>query len=260
MKKLISVAAATAVVIPFLAAGAVFADSPGQLMGGNALYQVKNLTTSSAYASTISANACDEVEYSVELHNTEFGKLSNVTVKVNLPTSSTTSNVSTVDASATNSANTKVSVNGSVTVNLANAQSIAYETGSTQLFDGNGKLVKTLGEGIVSEGLNLGDLNGSTGEFVNFKAKVNCPQPPKQIQVCELATKKVITIKETDFNSTTQTKDLTKCATVTPPTVTPPTVLPNTGAGNVIGVVAGAIVAGTIAGRLFVSRKLARKA
>ena len=43
----------------------------------------------------------------------------------------------------------------------------------------------------------------------------------------------------------------------TPPT-TPPE-LPNTGAGNVIGLVAGAIAAGTIGYRLFLSRKLARR-
>jgi len=42
------------------------------------------------------------------------------------------------------------------------------------------------------------------------------------------------------------------------PPVTPPTELPNTGAGNVIAVVFGAIVAGTIAGRLFLSRRLTR--
>jgi uncharacterized repeat protein (TIGR01451 family) len=49
--------------------------------------------------------------------------------------------------------------------------------------------------------------------------------------------------------------------TTTPPVVTPPTtptVLPNTGAGNVIGLFAGAVVAGTIGYRLFLSRRLSR--
>jgi uncharacterized repeat protein (TIGR01451 family)/LPXTG-motif cell wall-anchored protein len=42
-------------------------------------------------------------------------------------------------------------------------------------------------------------------------------------------------------------------------TPTTPTALPNTGTGDTIGVVIGAIVAGTVAGRLFLSRKLARR-
>ena len=55
-----------------------------------------------------------------------------------------------------------------------------------------------------------------------------------------------------------------QCETTPPPTTptpTPPTtpaVLPNTGAGNVIGLFAGAVVAGTIGYRLFLSRKLSR--
>jgi len=254
MKKIVTLAAATVAAVPMLAMAApVFADSPGQLMGGNALYQVKNLTQKGAYASTISASACDEVQYSIEIHNTEFGKLSNVTVKVALPSTSSTSNVSTVSASATNSAGTNVSVNGSVTVNTSVAQTVTYEAGSTQLFKGDGTFDRSLNDGIVGNGLSLGDLNGSTGEFVNFKAKLNC-ETPKQIQVCEIATKKIVTINEKDFNSTTQTKDLTKCAE-TPAT---PTVLPNTGAGNVVGIVGGAIVAGFVASRLFLSRKASR--
>jgi uncharacterized repeat protein (TIGR01451 family) len=47
--------------------------------------------------------------------------------------------------------------------------------------------------------------------------------------------------------------------TTTPPTQTPPPVMPNTGAGNTIGIFIGTVVAGTIAARLFMARKLARR-
>jgi hypothetical protein len=54
-----------------------------------------------------------------------------------------------------------------------------------------------------------------------------------------------------------QCKQTVTFSTTTPP-VTPPK-LPDTGAGNVIAIVFGAIAAGTIAARLFMSRKLARR-
>ena len=48
----------------------VFADSPGQLEGGSFVYEVKNLTQAGALANTISAKACEQLQYRVYLHNT----------------------------------------------------------------------------------------------------------------------------------------------------------------------------------------------
>lgn len=69
--------------------------------------------------------------------------------------------------------------------------------------------------------------------------KVTVPPAPKQIQVCELSTKKIMTINEDQFNASTYSKDLSLCAEtpvtpatpVTPVTPTTPTVteLPSTG-------------------------------
>src|SRR5690606_22827538 len=50
----------------------------------------------------------------------------------------------------------------------------------------------------------------------------------KKIEVCELSTKKIVTINVADFDASKHTKDLSKCAD-TP--VTPPE-LPQTGAGE----------------------------
>ena len=78
MKSLSKLVALTAVGIITVALATfslspVFADSPGQLGGGSEVYKVKNLTQSGSYANTITANACDEVQYSILLHNTSFG-------------------------------------------------------------------------------------------------------------------------------------------------------------------------------------------
>lgn len=48
-------------------------------------------------------------------------------------------------------------------------------------------------------------------------------------------------------------------STPTTPTTPPVTSLPNTGAGDVIGIAIGAVAAGTIAARLYLGRKLARR-
>jgi LPXTG-motif cell wall-anchored protein len=256
----VSKIAAIAAAVPVLAfAAPVFADSPGQLQGGSNTNVVKNVTQKGSYSATTSASACDVVQYSVELHNTEYGKLSNIVVKATMPSTSSTSHVSSM--TATTAAGGTTGTSGSVKVTTSTALSQSYVTGSTKLYDGNGTLVKTLADGITtSAGLNVGDLNGSTTEFVNFQAKFNCETPPKQIQVCELATKKIVTINENQFDSNKYSTDLTKCqeTPVTPP-VTPPT-LPNTGAGNVIGIAAFAVVLGTVAGRLFLSRRQSNKA
>lgn len=71
---------------------------------------------------------------------------------------------------------------------------------------------------------------------------VNKQCQPGQISVCEIATKQIVTINDTSFDTTKYTKDLTKCQS-TPPT-TPPE-LPHTGMGeNIVAITGlGAIVA-----------------
>jgi hypothetical protein len=98
---------------------------------------------------------------------------------------------------------------------------LTYENGTAKLYNANGGVIKTLPDTIASSGVNVGGLNGSTTEFVNFRAKVNCPTP-------------------------------TPTPTPTPkPQTTPapqsPTALPNTGAGDVLGVFTGASAAGAAA-------------
>src|SRR3546814_13535957 len=87
-----------------------------------------------------------------------------------------------------------------------------YIAGSTQLYTINGQLVKTLADGVTAGGVNAGDLGGSTREFVQFQAKVKCEEQPKYIKVCELSTKKIITINEKDFDATKHSKNLADCA------------------------------------------------
>lgn len=310
-------------ILPVLAvASPALADSPGQLEGGSIVYVVKNVTQNGSYAPATSANACDEVGYSIRLHNISFGGLTNVNVKVGLPSSSSTSNTSTMTATTNLGGTTGAS--STATVNISSAQSISYENGTTVLYNGNGQVIKTLPDTITTTGVDVGGLNGSTTEFVNFKAKVSCPAPAPQVSFAcveldvanvdrthfdftakasaqnatvqsygfttkdsngttvnsttlsssaltspvyhfnqtNAGTYTVSAVVNTDHGSTAVTSACTKQVTVAAApqvqstTTTTPTVLPNTGAGDVLGLFAGA--SGLGAAGHFVTRRFRR--
>lgn len=202
--------------LPILAvASPALADSPGQLEGGSITYVVKNLTQSGSYAPAASAACGDEVQYSIRLHNIAFGGLTNVKVNVSLPSTSATTNTSTM--TATTNLGGDSGATSTATLNLSSAASVSYENGSTTLYDGSGKVIKTLPNTITTSGVDIGGLNGSTTEFVNFKAKVSCPTPTP-------------TPKPTPKPQ--------------PKPAPAPKALPNTGAGDVLGIFAGASAAG----------------
>ena len=169
-------AAAIAVVSVLAIGGKALADSPGQLGSGPFVYRVKNVTTNGSYASTANASACDVVQYTTELNNGGFGGLTNIIVKATLPATSSTSVASTVTATPDQGAS--FGTTGTATVNFSTNQSLSYVSGSTQLVDFNGNLIKNLPDTITTSGVNVGDLLGSTTEFVHLQAKVNCPTPP----------------------------------------------------------------------------------
>ncbi len=226
-------------IVPVLAFSApVLADSPGQLLGGDNVYVVKNVTQNGSYGSSAAVKACgDVVQFSVLLSNTQFGVLQDITVKANVPSTNGTSNMT-----ATTSAGGTSGTQGSVTVNgMTSGQTMSYVSGSTKLYDTNGTFVRNLADGVTGSGVNVGDLAGSTKEFVNFQAKVNCEStPPSKIKVCELSTKKVITINESDFNSAKHSKDLSKCNEQ-------PAELVKTGPGDIAALFAVVAVAGAVA-------------
>lgn len=202
MKSLKKLAAAVAFVPVVAISGSAIAGSPGQLGGGDN-YVVKNLTQGGSYANTISANCNDEVEYSMQLTNTEYGALNNVTLKATLP-----SNGGTSTATATTDLGGTSGTSDTATVNLSSGATQALENGTTVLYDGNGNAIKTLPDTITS-GVNIGTLQGSTTEFVNFKAKVTCstPTPPAPVYTCDmlgLTAEDNRTVKISSFSTTAQ--------------------------------------------------------
>ena len=222
MSKVTNIAAGLAVVPVLAFAAPVFADSPGDLAGGADIYQVRNVTQNGNYSSAVNAACGETVKYSVKLSNTDFGALSDVTVKASLTSGE-------MNATAKTSDNGTTTTSGKVTVTLPAKASLGYQTGTTKLYTVDGQLIKDLADGVTTDGVNAGTLNGSTREFLQFQAKVNCETTPP----------------------------------VTPPTTTTtkttPKALPNTGAGQVFGLAGAAVVAGAVASRLFLSRRLSRQ-
>lgn len=253
MTKITKLAAAvTLLVLAFSAP--VFAASSGQLGGGDN-YIAKNITKGGSYGNSTTATCNDLVQYSMQLTNTQFGALNNVTLKVSLP-----SNGGVSTATATTALGGTTGTTDTATVTLTSGATQSLVSGSTELFDSSAHRLRTLPDTIAGSGVNIGTLNGSTTEYVLFKVKVNCSTPtPAKIKVCELATKKIVTIKESQFDSSKYTKDLSKCQKTPVTPTTPVSTLPETGAGEMLGIVAATIVASTIAARVFLGRRFSRQ-
>lgn len=164
-----------AIAVPaLLIASPVLAAAAGQIEGGS-IYNVKNVTKNTAYGDPINADKCETVKFSVRIHNPGPDALTAVNVKATLPTAVATSHSSMVTVTAAN-ANPKTTTD-TAGVKLSSAQSISYVTGSTQLFDANGSLMSNLPDGILGNGVTIGNVGVSTQQlrFVQFQAKVNCP-------------------------------------------------------------------------------------
>ncbi len=229
--KLVATGLTSLAVAAFTLSPFATADSPGQIGGGD-IYRIKNLTQNVDYTDPASANACDTLEYKVRLHNSRFDSVTNIVASADLPSNSSTTNVSKM--TVTYSGGVANNVSDTATLNLSSAQSVSYVGGTTQLLDKDNNVVKALPDGVTQNGVSIGDLNGSTVEFVQFQAKVNCPTPPVTPPV---------------------TPPSTPPATPGQPT---PTALVNTGPGSVAAIFAAATAAGTIVYRRLLTRRLSR--
>ncbi len=202
----------------------VSAIGEGQIEGGD-IYRVRNETKGTGFSDPIGADACDTLQYKVRIHNPGPGVVENVNVSVDLPAGPSTTNVSSVTITADNAQ--PASTSDTATVNLSSSQSIAYLSGSTQLLDANGNVINSLPDGIVGGGVNIGEVGISIAEleFVQFKAKVNCPEKPPEQPEQPKQPPAVVTPTQP-----------TPPAASAPATTTSVSSLPNTGPGDVAAV------------------------
>jgi hypothetical protein len=219
---------ALAVSVVALNGNPALAASPGQLAGGDN-YVVKNVTKGGAYADSVSATCGDTVKFSMQLSNTQFGALDDVTLTTTVPANG---GVST--ATATTSLGGESGTTDTASVTLGANQKLSYKSGSANLYDGEANLVRTL-SGDITKGINLGTIDGSTTRFVDFQANVDCPEKPACTQNCTPVTPP-------------------KTPTPSVPVVTP-SVIPSTGPEALFGGLTGVSALGYGVSRFIQSRR-----
>ena len=202
-----------------LFSSAVFATDAGQIEAGN-IYKAKNQTADGVFEDPTSATCGDTVKLRVEIHNPGPGVLKNVKVAATVPTGVATSHTSTVTVSSPNA--NPASVSDTAGIKLDKAGKLAYVAGSAEYFSATGARLGSIADSIVAGGATIpGEVGVSFDHrrYVQFRVKVDCPTKPpveEKIKVCELATKKIITINAKDFDRTKHSKRLADCATVPP--------------------------------------------
>jgi uncharacterized repeat protein (TIGR01451 family) len=289
MKKFVLAAAFALLPALGLSLNASAVENYGSIGGGN-IVTSKNVTTNGTFADVTNATCGDTVKIRAYVHNPGPNSLTGLRAQATLPTGTATSFSVKMTISASN-ANPK-SESDTTSIKSDKAANLNYVAGSAEYFDANGARLGSLSDSIVSNGADVpGGVDVSTlnARYVQLQAKLNCPEAPKNIQVCELATKNIITIdeksldakkhskdladcavkppvpgeivvcetatknivtiKENEFDASKHSKDLSKCAE-TPVVVTE---LPHTGAGSALAIVASVLTAA--AGYYVTSRK-----
>lgn len=226
---------------------------------GGDIYRVRNLTKGTDFGDPATADKCEELQYRIRIHNPgPDTPLENVTVKVVIPPAASTQNASTATVSATNASPSSVS--DTATVNLVAAYGVSYVPGSSQLLGSGGNVISSINDVTSGAGVNIGGVGISVEErrFVQFKAKVDCPQPPVTPPE-EPPVTPPVTPPTTPPTTPAPVKPADKPA---PPRAAPqsqpqPTFLPAAGASSALAVFAGTSTLAA-AGHYLVTRRLGR--
>lgn len=166
---------AAAILLPaVLIATPALAAEKGQIESGD-IYRAKNVTKSSSFTDSTTADKCEVVKYRVLIHNQGPSTIENITVKATIQSGKNTKNTSTAIVSSENAS--PKSSSDSTVVNLTGAYGLNYVAGSTKLLDANSNVISNLPDGIVGGGVNVGTVGVSIQQkrMVEFQAKVDCP-------------------------------------------------------------------------------------
>jgi uncharacterized repeat protein (TIGR01451 family) len=229
------------------------------------------------YQDNVTANAGDTLEYRIQYVNTGSIQQNNVVIKDTLPAhvsyiagSTTLKNITNPNGKSVSDGVTTTGINiGSYTPGSnAYVKFSAKIDSATALLCGTNTLVN---KATVQVGTDTKDstatttvnkdcppakitvcqlsdktivtINESDFNTTKYSKNLDDCKTPGTINVCQISTKTIVNIKESDFNASKYTKDLSVCTPVTPP-VTPPQ-LPRTGMSeNIVAVIGlGAITA-----------------
>ncbi len=179
----------------------------------------------------------DKLDYMIRFENKGNTKLNDVMVGDNLPGYMSYVNGSTKLYNTTHPNGLAITndniTKGGINVGAYMPGSTGYVIITTQV--NQSKQFAKCGNYVLT---NVGVVRpaGMKDIYNTAKTTVNIPcQPvtPGNINVCEISTKKIVSIKESEFNSSKYTKDLSKCTVIVTPATSvspePVTELPETG-------------------------------
>ena len=214
MKKILLAAAFALLPALGLSLNASATENYGSIGGGN-IVTSKNVTKNSTFNDVTSATCGDTVKIRAYVHNPGPNSLTGVRAQAFLPAGQATSFSVKMTISASN-ANPK-SESDTTSISSDKVATLAYVSGTAEYFDANGARLGSLSDSIVTSGTDVpGGVDVSTlnARYVQLQAKINCPTEPKMIDVCELATKKTITIREDQFDASKHSKNPKDCEVV----------------------------------------------
>ncbi len=167
------------------------------------------------WVKSYAAQPGETVDYLIQYKNVGTAQQDDVTFRDTLPTGMTYVAGSTVFGNSVTPAGTKA------TDDIANGTGInvgSYASGANAWSIFSAKVptndqLSTCGANTLVNTAKVTTGGGSLQDTANVTVNKTCQ--PAEISVCELSTNKIITIKDTDFDSSKYTKDLTKCATTT---------------------------------------------
>ncbi len=219
---------------------------------GGDIYRVRNVTKGTDFSDPALADKCDILQYKVRIHNPGPDEaLTGVTVQAVFGTASSAQNISSIVIRASNASPSNTS--DTATVNLSTPQKIAYIPGSSQLLGPNSEFIRGISDVTSGSGVPIGDVGVSVNEkrFVQFKAKVDCPQPPVTPPEQPPVTPPVTPppTPSTPIKPTDRTSPSSQSSQ--------PSVLPEAGAGGVFVLFASTVTLATAGHHLF-TRRLSR--
>jgi fimbrial isopeptide formation D2 family protein/uncharacterized repeat protein (TIGR01451 family) len=131
------------------------------------------------HANGVEADPGDEIEFLVYYHNGAADApeniARNVVIKASVPSGDSTSHTVSASISADNAETVRsADKGGNVTVHLSESQDLTYVSGSTRWFPERSTSGQSLPNGILLNGIDLGDVRGcwDFAGFVKFKVRV----------------------------------------------------------------------------------------
>lgn len=177
-----------------------------------------SLAGQNKYAEQVTAQPGNEVDYKIQYKNTGTTQQDNVVIKDMLPAGMTYVSGSTkVANSKTNGQWTSVSDNGVVAggINIGSyaPNGNAYVKFTAKVVD-NDKLANC-GVNTLVNTAKAETPNGSKSDTANVVVSKTCA--PKEIEVCRLSDKKIVTIKESEMDTTKYSTNFNDCKEIPAP-------------------------------------------